>query len=198
MKKQDLPEIVQASLEQDALEVFLSAFNEALQKGCNECRAYVAAYLALESAGYEKGPSGKWKQKKEQDRLFVKMDRVFNKNEERRQVFGLFSVVEQNGVPVIDSQGDVISEKDLEKSAYKYVKFSRMGDERHDERCKAILIESVVLTKEKQEALGINLGYVGWWGGFEILDDALWAKFKSGEYQSFSIGGRGRYEQFDL
>ena len=63
---------------------------------------------------------------------------------------------------------------------------------------------SVILTmpdkvsKEKQDALGIDLGFVGWWGGFEVHDDAMWAKIKTGEYESFSIGGAGRYERFDL
>lgn len=194
MRKQDLPQVILATLEDDALLLFLSSFNSALEKGYSEQRAYVAAYIALEQAGYKKQPSGKWKK----EQIVVELKKVVKQDQERRQVFGFFSVVEQGGVPVIDSQGDVISEKDLEIGAYKYVKFSRMGDERHDERCKAVLIESMVLTKEKQQALGIDLGFVGWWGGFEILDNALWEKFKSGEYQSFSIGGRGRYEQFDI
>ena len=55
----------------------------------------------------------------------------------------------------------------------------------------------MVFTKEKQKLLGIDLGFVGWWGGFKVLDDALWKNFKSGKYEGFSIGGRGRREPFD-
>lgn len=194
MKKENLAPQLLSALEGEALEVFLSTVNEALGKNYSAARAYAAGFVALQRAGYKKGPSGKWVK----EVLCVKMHKLQKQDDDKRLVFGFFSVVEQEGIPVIDSQGDVITTEDLEEAVYRYVKFSRMGDERHDERCKAVLVESMVLTKEKQQALGVDLGFVGWWGGFEIIDDALWAKFKSREYESFSIGGRGRYEQFDL
>ena len=111
-------------------------------------------------------------------------------DDEKRQVFGFFSVVEENGKPLVDYQGDVISPDELEKAAYSYVINSRMGDERHDERPKAVLIESMFFSKEKQEALGIDLNMVAWWGGFLVQDEELWQKIKSGRYSMFSIGGR--------
>lgn len=122
----------------------------------------------------------------------VSIEKVTKMDEEKRRVFGFFSVVEENGKPVIDYQGDVIDSDDLEEAAYKYVMYSRMGDERHDERAKAMLIESVYFSKEKQAALGIDLGKVCWWGGFYITDDDLWEKVKSGQYSMFSIGGRSK------
>ena len=64
----------------------------------------------------------------------VSIEKVTKMDEEKRRVFGFFSVVEENGKPVIDYQGDVIDSDDLEEAAYKYVMYSRMGDERHDER----------------------------------------------------------------
>ena len=57
------------------------------------------------------------------------------------------------------------------------------------------LIESMVFTKEKQEALGINLGKVGWFVGFQIDDVDVWKKIETGEYVDFSIGGTGQREQ---
>lgn len=122
----------------------------------------------------------------------VAIDKLTKMDEEKRRVFGFFSVVEENGKPVIDYQGDIIDAGDLEEAAYKYVMYSRMGDERHDERAKAVLIESVFFSKEKQAALGIDLGKVCWWGGFYITDDELWNKVKSGQYSMFSIGGRSQ------
>lgn len=124
--------------------------------------------------------------------VITKMNRV---DEEKRRVFGFFSVVEENDKEVIDYHGDVIASDDLEEAAYKYVMYSGMGDERHDERAKAMLIESMFFSKEKQAALGIDLGKVCWWGGFYILDDALWQKVKSGQYPMFSIGGRSQIEK---
>lgn len=124
----------------------------------------------------------------------VDLHSITKMDEEKRRVFGFFSVVEKDGKPVVDYQGDVIESDDLEEAAYKYVMYSRMGDERHDERAKAMLIESCYFSKEKQNALGIDLGKVCWWGGFHITDDALWEKVKSGQYSMFSIGGRSQIE----
>lgn len=127
-----------------------------------------------------------------EQQVITKMNRV---DEEKRRVFGFFSVIEENDKEVIDYHGDVIASDDLEEAAYKYVMYSGMGDERHDERAKAMLIESMFFSKEKQMALGIDLGKVCWWGGFYILDDDLWQKVKSGQYPMFSIGGRSQIEK---
>lgn len=196
MRKEALPAYLMAALEGEALSVFLEAMQTAANKGASEPVQYVAGFLALTEAGYKKGVNGKYT--KSEEELTVCLKQVHKADEDKRQVFGFFSVIEANGLPVIDSQGDVMLSADLEKSVYKYVKYSRMGDDRHDERCKAILIESMYFSKEKQEALGIDLGLVGWWGGFEVHDDVMWAKIKAGEYESFSIGGAGRYEQFNV
>lgn len=195
MRKEQLPDYLQAALEGDALAVFLEAMGQAASSGGSTAAQYAAGFLALARCGYKKGCGGKYK--KEADCL-VRLEKVEKTDDDKRQVFGFFSVVEANGIPVIDSQGDVMLSEDLEKSVYKYVKVSRMGDDRHDGRCKATLIESMYFSKEKQQALGIDLGFVGWWGGFEVTDDVMWAKIKAGEYESFSIGGAGRYERFDV
>jgi len=34
-------------------------------------------------------------------------------------------------------------------------------------------------------------GPTGWFIGMKITDDEVWKKVKAGEYQAFSIGGRG-------
>lgn len=189
MTEKDLEPNVRKALVGKALDIFLKGANT--QTG-SKARAYTAGFLNLQKEGYEK-VDGEWKLVR--NSLKVKMEKLTKAVDEKRQVFGFFSIVEENGVPLIDCQGDIIPVEDIEKAAYKYVKFSRMGDDRHDERCKATLIESMVFTKEKQEALGIDLGVVGWWGGFEVHDDALWQNFKEGKYEGFSIGGRGSREQ---
>ena len=196
MNKFDLPVYLQNALDADGQALFLSAAKKAHQKGCSKAKCFIVGVTALQQAGYVKDASGKWK--KENAVMVVKLEKVQKADSDKRQVFGFFSVVEHNGIPVVDSQGDVISATDIEKAIYKYVKVSRMGDDRHDGRCKAVLIESMFFSKEKQEMLGIDLGFVGWWGGFEVLDEVMWTKIKTGEYQSFSIGGQGRYEQYGV
>lgn len=196
MKKEQLPQYLIQALEGEAYTVFMNALENCASNGGSVAAQYTAGFLALAEAGYKKGCNGKYK--KAEKELTVRLEKVQKADDDKRQVFGFFSVVEAGGVPVIDSQGDVMLSQDLEKAVYKYVKFSRMGDDRHDGRCKAILIESMYFSKEKQQALGIDLGMVGWWGGFEVIDDVMWAKIKTGEYESFSIGGAGRYERFDV
>lgn len=110
----------------------------------------------------------------------------------KQQVFGWASVIEENGVPVIDSQGDLIREDELEKSAYAFNARKGIAGDNHERIGVGKLIESIVFTKEKQAALGIDLGKVGWWVGFHISDPVTWAKVASGEYNDFSIGGSGR------
>jgi hypothetical protein len=53
------------------------------------------------------------------------------------------------------------------------------------------VVESLVFTKDVQDALGISLGKIGWFIGVKINDQDLFNKFKTGEYSMFSIGGRG-------
>lgn len=113
-------------------------------------------------------------------------------DEDEQLVFGWFSVVEQNGELIKDHEGDYIEPIQLEKAAYRYVLDARIAGDSHIRKGVGQLVESIVFTKDKQEALGIDLGYVGWWGGFHIDDDEVWKKIKKGEYLMFSIGGTGQ------
>jgi phage head maturation protease len=61
----------------------------------------------------------------------------------------------------------------------------------HDGDKKGEIVESIVLTREVQDALGISLDKIGWFVGFKVYDDEVWAKVKSGELRMLSIGGRG-------
>lgn len=111
---------------------------------------------------------------------------------DQNMVFGWASVIENaDGTPAVDSQGDVIYPDELEKAAYKFVLEVRKAGEMH-RRVEGVgeLVESVVLTKAKREAMGLPAGVTGWWVGFKVAPE-VFAKVKSGEYGGFSIGGRG-------
>ncbi len=113
--------------------------------------------------------------------------------EDERLAFGWLSVVEEDGQAVVDLQDHVIEPAELEKAAYGFVLDSRVAGEMHKTIGVGALVESMVFTKEKQAALGIDLGKVGWWVGFK-LDSDTFAKVKSGDLRAFSIGGRGVLE----
>ena len=128
-------------------------------------------------------------------------------DDERRLAFGWASVaIRVDGEQIEDWQNDMIDPEDLESAAYNFVELYREGGEMHEKGDVAVLIESVVFTEEKQEAIGIPPGTlpVGWWIGFHVTDPEVWEKgkafrgktdkevwekVKNGEYSMFSIGG---------
>ena len=113
-------------------------------------------------------------------------------NDEKRLAFGWASIsLDENGKQLQDLQQDMVDPETLEEAAYRFVQLYREGGEMHERGDCAVLVESVVFTKEKMAAMGIPEGTlpVGWWIGFYVTDDDVWAKVKSGEYPMFSIEG---------
>jgi hypothetical protein len=126
---------------------------------------------------------------------------------DKRQAFGWASVVEINGQPVIDLQGDLITPDDLEDAAYAFVRKSRVGGTQHardefDRPVQAgVLIESKVWTDQKYEAFAKSLNMDpalfadaprGWEAGFQYEDDATWTDIRTGRKTGFSVHGRGK------
>lgn len=122
----------------------------------------------------------------------LKRFQIRKSDEEKRLVFGWASVaVTTDGEMVEDWQQDMLETEELENAAYKFVEFYREGGEMHERGGCAVLVESIVFTKEKMKLLDIPEGVVpeGWWIGFHVTDDEVWEKVKSGEYAMFSIEG---------
>lgn len=120
---------------------------------------------------------------------------IFKTDEDKRLVFGWASIaLTVDGEQLEDRQSDMIDPEDLEEAAYEYVLNFRDTGEEHipTMRKKGKLVESCVLTAEKQKAMGIPEGTVpvGWWIGFKIHDDDAWNLVKSGHYKMFSIEGK--------
>ncbi|CAB4194568.1 Phage-like element PBSX protein, XkdF [uncultured Caudovirales phage] len=124
-------------------------------------------------------------------------------DDDKRQVFGWASIVEIDGKPVVDRQGDWITPDEIEKAAYDYVLKSRKGGHQHrrdgDQPFHAAdMIESFVLTPEKISKMGLpEETPVGWWVGYKVHDDEAWSKVKKGEVTGFSIHGRGKRKEVD-
>lgn len=134
--------------------------------------------------------------KKSKDFTIAKSD------DDQRLVFGWANVARTaDGQVIKDWQEDTIEPEELEKAAYEYVLNFRATGERHNPalRNKGRLVESVVLTKEKQQAMGIPEGFIdeAWWVGFYIDDDKAWEGIKKGDYQMFSIEGQGKREKME-
>ena len=120
---------------------------------------------------------------------------IYKTDDEKRLVFGWASIIiKTDGEQLIDRQQDLIDPEDLEEAAYDYVLNFRDTGEQHNPnlRKKGKLVESCVLTAEKQKAMGILDGTlpIGWWIGFKIEDDEAWEKVKNGTYRMFSIEGK--------
>ena len=118
---------------------------------------------------------------------------VIKSDDERRQVFGCASVaVRVDGEQIVYWQQDAIDTADLEQAAYEYIAHFGTAGEMHQRGGVGHVIESVVFTKEKANALGIPPDILpeGWWIGFQITDGEVCEKIKSGEYSMFSIEGR--------
>ncbi len=130
--------------------------------------------------------------------VLFKVDKIEKLNHKEQLVFGWASVVEAGGEIITDRQEDQIAEKQLESAVYDYVLQSRVGGEMHlrdGPRAKQVgrLVESIVFTKEKQEQLNIDLGFVGWWVGFKVEDSEVWEGVESGKFKGFSIHGTARH-----
>lgn len=121
-------------------------------------------------------------------------------DDEKRLAFGWANVsIRVDGEQITDYQQDIIDPEELEQAAYSFVELYRDGGEMHQRGGVATLIESVVFTKEKMEAMGIPLGTVpeGWWIGFHVQDDEVWEKVKDGTYSMFSVEGSALREKVE-
>jgi hypothetical protein len=111
----------------------------------------------------------------------------------KQLVFGYANVsVTPEGKRVVDTHGDSIPPEVLEEGAYRYVIRSREGGVEHQVMGVARLVESVFLTAEKIEAMGLSAeSFKGaaWWVGFKVDDPEVWESVKSGDLDGFSIGG---------
>lgn len=122
---------------------------------------------------------------------------------ETHRVFGwAYTTHDKDGNVVIDKSGEYIDDtEELEKAAYKFVINSRQGGTDHLKNAdgtpivKSHMVESMVFTPEKCQAMGIPPGTLpvgAWWVGFQIEDDEVWKGIQDGRWKMFSIHGKGK------
>ena len=106
------------------------------------------------------------------------------------KIFGFGSVVAEGGSLVVDHHRDVIEPAELERAAYEFTAAARKLDVSHDREPVGDLIESLYLSPEKLDAMGLSDGGKGlhaWWTGFEVRDPETIARVKSGELPMMSV-----------
>lgn len=125
-------------------------------------------------------------------------------DESQGLVFGWAYVSEKSGEVVTDHSGEHVSIGELEKAFYDYALNSRAGGEMHVRKASdgehpvATLVESIVFTAEKLEAMGLPEGTpLGAWVGYKVWDEGVLAKIRSGEYAMLSIGGSGKRKAYE-
>lgn len=119
-------------------------------------------------------------------------------DEDQRMVFGWANITKDAaGETIIDAHGDYIETEDLESAAYEHVLKFRATGSSHKGDVKGQMVESLMVTPEKLKALGLEKGSLpeGWWVGYKVDDDELWADVKRGKFRSFSVQGTGTEEQ---
>ena len=120
---------------------------------------------------------------------------LYKARESEQLVSGWANVaVNANGSVPLDWQGDVIAPETLEKAALNFMMDYRESGVMHEGDSVGTVVESIVFTKEKQEAIGIPEGTVpqGWFITVKIHDSEVFAKVKDGTYKMFSIQGTCR------
>ena len=91
----------------------------------------------------------------------------------------------------VDAQGDVMSAENIEKMAHNFLLRSRKFNNRHDWKAvDAAPVESWI-QREATVLPGERIKAKSWVVGVKGFADHIWEKVLAGEYQSFSIGGRG-------
>lgn len=114
-----------------------------------------------------------------------------------RFVRGWASVIEKDGKPVEDFQGDVIEMAELRKAAHRFVTDARVAKAMHKGEKVGEVVESVLIDDAFAKAVGMTDTRRGWWIGMEVLNKGIRERVRKGELRAFSIGGRGRREKME-
>ena len=130
------------------------------------------------------------------DSVYIGVDfNLYKARDDEQLVSGWANVaLDKNGNAPIDWQDDVIAPAMLEKAAINFMLDYRGSGEMHKGNSKGTVVESIVFTKEKQEAIGIPEGVVpeGWFITVKVHDPEVFAKVKDGTYRMFSIQGTAK------
>lgn len=182
---ENLPEAVRSSLPDAAQTRFRQVANERLAAGESDESAIRQGWHVVGIGWKKPKDGGKWVRKSEDQ--FIKAE-VAKIDEDLGLVFGYAIVSKVDGEPYFDSQGDHIPEDAMLKAATDFMVNSRVAKEMHHGEQVGAVVFAFPLTAEIAKALDIEARKTGLLIAMRPGPDVL-AKYKSGEYQGFSIGG---------
>lgn len=116
---------------------------------------------------------------------YVKIEKVDDK---LGMVFGYAIICKENGVDYYDVQDDHIPEDAMLKAAGEFAAGARDHKEMHTGEENGQWLFLFPMTSDIAKAFNMSVPKTGLLVGFKPAPDVL-AKFKSGEYTGFSIGG---------
>lgn len=137
-----------------------------------------------------------------EDRPVVKFEPMIKDNEQHLLFGWAYVAKDKDGKQLVDHSGEFIKEEnfeDLENATYLFNIAYRDADIRHDCVAKGQLVESIVMTKEKQKAMGIPEGIVplGVWMGYFFEKDEDWNEISKMESPMFSLYGSAIKEEVE-
>lgn len=173
--------------------VYQQAYNKVLSQTKDKAKADKAGKAAIKASGVKKSESSSGVEYT-QFEITATLEKA---SDEKMQVFGWAYVSEKDGQPVVDHSGEWASIEEIEKAIYRYAQESRDVGEMHVAKGRGHLIESVVYTADKYQAMfpwmtqgQISKATKGAWVGFQLYDPEVFAKIKRGEYPMLSIHGK--------
>ena len=120
---------------------------------------------------------------------FTKTNKILKVDEELGIVFGWGITCTIDGEKHYDRQGDHITEGGMLKAATDFMQNSAEMHEMHGGVNEGSVVFCFPLTEEVAKAFEIDCATTGLLIGVKPSEEVL-AKFKSGEYTGFSIGGQ--------
>ncbi len=181
-----LPAHVSKEIPNEYQRAFAAAHDRSLAAGDSEGLALVKGFKAVPQPGR---PVIVAKCKLE---TTDQLRQLFAKQRAAQVFYAWASVVEKDGVTVSDSEGDGWDAAGMEVAAWNFTAAGGSHGIAHEEIADGSeLVASIPFTKDLQEALGIDLGRVGWLVGFRVADPDLWDQIEKGELPMLSIGGSG-------
>lgn len=138
--------------------------------------------------------TGKWPSEKSSSSESFSLNLpVVKYDESSGQITGWAALSSNDGEPIIDFHDELIMINELEKAAHDLMLTGGAGKagEMHERRVGDI-VESMVVSKEKMEALGYKpsgKATEGWAVTLKLRDDMTKSRVKSGELQELSIHG---------
>lgn len=100
---------------------------------------------------------------------------------------------------VEDTDGNYMTEAEIEKAAHWYMKNAGEADIQHCfEKAEGVEVVESYVAKSDMEIEGQQIKKGTWLMTMEVADDAVWDSIEKGEITGFSMGGKGNYSVVDV